>query len=95
MRKKNILIVDEGTAFGGSLIVAARLASALDKKHYNPIIVTAVDINIARDHVHHDIPLYKLSKKIYLYRQSKNNSLSSSTKTSHTKKNRNVVTNLI
>ncbi|MDG1772709.1 MAG: glycosyltransferase family 4 protein [Oceanicoccus sp.] len=62
MKIKNILIVDEGTGFGGSLIVAARLAAALDKTQFNPIIVTAMDINIARDHVNSAIELIGLSK---------------------------------
>lgn len=59
---KNILIVDEGTGFGGSLIVAARLAAALDKSKFNPIIVTAMDIKIARNHVNSAIELIGLSK---------------------------------
>ena len=62
MTIKNILIVDEGTGFGGSLIVAARLAAALDKTKFNPIIVTAMDINIARDHVDNNIELIGLAK---------------------------------
>lgn len=60
--KKNILIVDEGVSFGGSLVVAARLAKGLDKEFYNPIIVTAMDISVARDHVDNEVPLYQLSK---------------------------------
>ena len=61
-RIKNILIVDEGIGFGGSLIVSARLAASLDKTKFNPIIVTAMDINIARDHVDEKIKLLSLSK---------------------------------
>jgi len=74
---KNVLIVDEGTGFGGSLIVAARLASALDKTQFNPIIVTAMDINIARSHIDRDIEVIALSKTFtYVDREKLTNKLS-------------------
>lgn len=71
MSIKNILIVDEGTGFGGSLIVAARLTAALDKTKFKPIIVTAMDINIAHDHVDSSIELIGLSKNFTYVDRSK------------------------
>lgn len=63
LTKKNILIVDEGEGFGGSLVVAARLAQGLDKALYNPVVVTAMDIDVARDHISSDVMVYQLNKR--------------------------------
>lgn len=80
MKIKKILIVDEGTGFGGSLIVAARLADSLDGEKFEPIIVTAMDINIARNHISPDIQTIQLKKTFSYVKRDKITSLIESVK---------------
>lgn len=62
MNKKNILFVDEGLAFGGSFIVAARLASHLDQTRYGAVIVTATPLGDIAHHAGEHVKLVYLRK---------------------------------
>jgi glycosyltransferase involved in cell wall biosynthesis len=64
MKKINIMIVDEGVAFGGAFIVAARLTSNLDQSRFNATIVTATNLDDVRHHVAPHVELIYLRKKI-------------------------------
>lgn len=63
-----ILYVDEGVAFGGSLIVTARLVNALDKNKYRPIVVTAMPLESISYLFDPDIKVISLKKK-FTYRE--------------------------
>lgn len=62
MKKKNILFVDEGLAFGGSFIVAARLASHLDQDRYDSVIITATPLIDIAHHASEGVKLVYLRK---------------------------------
>ncbi|MHB8454710.1 MAG: glycosyltransferase family 4 protein [Acidiferrobacterales bacterium] len=49
-RKIRVLIVDQATAFGGSIIVAGRLVRALDKSKVESFVVSEMDTGILRNH---------------------------------------------
>ena len=43
MKRIRVLIVDDGTEFGGSLVSTANLIRSLDRQRFEPILVTGVD----------------------------------------------------
>lgn len=59
-KKKTILLIDVGTAFGGSLVVIARLAESLDPARYRPIIVSAMDKQTIEYHVPEKVKFIQL-----------------------------------
>lgn len=59
-KQKTILLIDVGTAFGGSLVVIARLAVSLDPTRYRPIIVSAMDRQTIEHHVPANIKFIQL-----------------------------------
>ena len=64
MKKINVMIVDEGIAFGGAFIVAARLASNLDTAYFGATIVTATNLDDVKHHVASHVDLIYLRKRI-------------------------------
>ena len=59
---KNVLLVDRGASFGGSLVVTARLAYCLDQQKYRPIVISAIDWNTIRHHIPESISAYRVTE---------------------------------
>lgn len=62
MKKTTVLFVDEGLAFGGSFIVAARLASQLDQAQYSSVIIAATPLGDIAHHASEQVRLVYLRK---------------------------------
>lgn len=63
--KVTVLIVDQGVAFGGSLIVIANLVRCLDQKKFRAVVVAEMDEEIVRHHI-------KGTAKIYIAKHNFN-----------------------
>jgi len=64
MKKTKVLFIDEGLSFGGSFIVAARLAANLDKDKYDSFIVSATSLDDIRHHVSANVKLFYIRKQV-------------------------------
>lgn len=62
--KKRVMLVDRGLGFGGSLIVAARLARGLRETNFEPILASAMDIEIVKHHAGKDVITYQINEPI-------------------------------
>lgn len=60
MKPETVVLVDQGVGFGGSLVVVARLAEALDPARYRPVIISAMDPEVMRDHVPAGVRAYRV-----------------------------------
>ena len=49
--KITVLIVDQGVAFGGSLVVVANLVRCLDQEKYRAVVVAEMDKEIVQHHI--------------------------------------------
>ena len=59
------MLVDRGLGFGGSLIVAARLARSLkDTTCFEPILISPMDADIVKHHTGEGINTYKITQPI-------------------------------
>lgn len=66
---KNILLVDGGTSFGGSLIVVARLANYLDHAKYRPVVVTSTSLDAVQHHFNKGVKVYYVGRYLsYVHR---------------------------
>lgn len=67
---KTVMLVDGGVSFGGSLVVAARLANHLDKSKYRPVVVSSTPLEAIRHHFSPDISLYYINRRLtYVYKK--------------------------
>jgi glycosyltransferase involved in cell wall biosynthesis len=71
VKQRTVLLIDQGVGFGGSLVVIARLAEALDQTRYRPIIISAMDRETIRNHVPEGILTYRVKPALDYVRRSK------------------------
>ena len=63
--KKRVMLVDRGLGFGGSLVVAARLARSLqDNTRFEPVVVSPIDTDIVQHHTGENIMIYKIHESV-------------------------------
>ena len=63
--KKRVMLVDRGLGFGGSLVVAARLARSLqDNTRFEPVVVSPIDTDIVQHHTGENIMIYKIHEPV-------------------------------
>ncbi|NVJ49064.1 MAG: glycosyltransferase family 4 protein [Gammaproteobacteria bacterium] len=61
---KNVLFIDTGLSFGGSLVVAARIANEISALGYRSFVVTPVDAALIRHHFNEDVTIINLQKPV-------------------------------
>lgn len=69
MKPETVVLVDQGVGFGGSLVVVARLAAALDPARYRPVIIGAMDPDVMQNHVPAGVRTYRVKPLVdYVFR---------------------------
>jgi len=61
---RNVMIVDGGVSFGGSVVVAARLANNLARFGYKPVVVSSIKTQLITHHFSEQVKLVYLKRYI-------------------------------